>query len=64
MSNEQTFFQEIWLSDNRFKGWLEPVAQNNSQARCIRCKKTFGLSNMGVQAVKSHSEGKKTQSHL
>ena len=59
MSNEQTFFQEIWLSDDRFNGWLEPVAQNNSQARCTRCKKTFGLFNMGVQAVKSHSEGKK-----
>jgi hypothetical protein len=59
MSNDQTFFQETWLDDNRFEGWLAAVTKNKTQAHCTRCKKTFGLSNMGVQALKSHSEGKK-----
>ena len=30
-------------------------------ARCRTCSKTFELSNMGVGAIKSHTDGKKTE---
>ena len=54
---EKTFFQESWLSNEEFKSWLV-LTENKQQARCKRCKKTFELSNMGVQALKSHADGK------
>ena len=58
MSSENSYFQESWLSDERFKDWLVP-AQTKRETRCKRCKKSFALSNMGLQALKSHAEGKK-----
>ena len=62
MSSENSYFQQRWLSDERFKDWLVP-AQTKREARCKRCKKFFALSNMGVQAFKSHAEGQNLQ-HL
>ena len=58
MNSENSYFQERWLSDERFKDWLVP-AQTEREARCKRCKKSFALSDMGVQALKSHGKGKK-----
>ena len=55
---EKIFFQESWLSNEEFKSWLV-LTENKLQVRCKRCKKTFGLSNMGVQALNSHALGKK-----
>ena len=55
---EKTFFQESWLSNEEFKSWLVPT-ENKSQAKCKKCKKTFELSNIGVQALKSHADRKK-----
>ena len=56
-ASDRTYFQDSWLNEDSFKSWLVP-GTNNTQARCIRCRKTFELSNMGVQAVKSHAGGK------
>ena len=58
MSSENSYFRERWLSDERFKDWLVPP-QTKREARCKRCKKSFALSNMGVQALKNHAEGRK-----
>ena len=58
MNNENIYFQEHLLSDERFKDWLVP-AQTKREAGCKRCKKSFALSNMGIQALKSHAESKK-----
>ena len=58
MNSENSYFQERWLSDERFKDWLVP-AQTKREARCKRCKKSFELLNMGVQSLKNHAEGKK-----
>ena len=58
MSSANSYFQERWLSDKRFKDWLVPT-QTKREARCKRCKKSFALLNMGVQALKSHAKGKK-----
>ena len=57
MSSENSYFQERWLSHKSFKDWLVP-AQTKKEAQCKRCKKSFALSNMGLQALKSHAEGK------
>ena len=41
---KNSYFQERWLSDERFKDWLVP-AQPKREAQ-KRCKKSFALSNM------------------
>ena len=58
IASENSYLQERWLSDERFKDWLVP-AQTKREARYKRCKNSFALSNMGVQALKSYAEGKK-----
>ena len=58
MNNENSYFQEHLLSDERFKDWLVP-AQTKREVGCKRFKKSFALSNMGIQALKSHAESKK-----
>ena len=58
MGSENIYFQERWLSDERFKYWLVPT-QTKREARCKRCKTSFALLNMGVQALKNYAEGKK-----
>ncbi len=52
-------FNIDWLRREEFKDWLEPEDSDSTKARCKICRKTFSLSNMGEQAVKSHAEGKK-----
>ena len=58
----QTYFCNDWLSKPDYADWLQAVPGDNKVARCKLCFKTFGLSNMGVGAIKSHMEGKKHQS--
>src|SRR5260221_10824732 len=52
-SKYNSLFNKDWLTDKSFSSWIEASA-NPHQARCRRCCKTFELSNMGRQAVKSH----------
>ena len=35
------------------------MKDDNTQAICRRCQKTISLSNMGIQALKSHASGKR-----
>ncbi|XP_047123731.1 uncharacterized protein LOC124806683 [Hydra vulgaris] len=62
MTLEKTYFQEDWLQQDIYKDWLVPNAHAKTKAYCKKCKKSFELSNMGIQAVKSHAAGKKHQS--
>ena len=62
MSSENSYFQQSWLSDQRFKDWLVPT-QTKREGRCKRYKKSFALLNMDVRALKSHAEGRSLQ-HL
>ena len=55
----QTSFNSAWLQEELFKPWLGTVEKDNHKARCIVCGLTFELSNMGKQALISHSKGKK-----
>jgi len=57
-SKEKTYFQDSWLENDDFKDWLVK-ANEKTKAKCKRCRKTFQLSNMGVQALISHATGKK-----
>ena len=56
--NNQTYFSSDWLTDPNFVQWLVSVPEN-SKSKCRLCKKTFSLSNMGRQALMSHTSGQK-----
>ena len=57
--SQQTSFNSAWLQEELLKPWLGTVEKENHKARCIVCGLTFELSNMGKQALISHSKGKK-----
>ena len=57
MTLEKTYFQEDWLQHPDYKDWLAPDTHENTKAHCKGCCKSFELSNMGIQAVKSHAAG-------
>ena len=57
-SKDKTYFQDSWLEIDEFKEWISRPSLN-TQAKCKRCQKTIELSNMGVQALRSHAAGKK-----
>ena len=59
---DQTHFSKDWLEDPDFKIWLVSCT-NNIHARCKLCQKTFNLSNMLIQALVSHTSGKKHKLH-
>lgn len=53
-------FNQNWITSNPgWAKWLQPAPGDKFSARCTICKKTFSLSNMGRQAVESHSASKK-----
>ena len=57
--SDKTYFQQDWLTIPQFKDWLS-TGKESTKAYCKRCSKTFEVSNMGIQAVKSHAAGKFT----
>ena len=57
--SQQRSFNSAWLQEELFKPWLGTVEKDNHKARCIVCSLTFELSNIGKQALISHSKGKK-----
>ncbi|KAJ8889928.1 hypothetical protein PR048_009433 [Dryococelus australis] len=52
-------FQEQWLNEPYFKGWLHQVQGNKYFASCSLCNKIFCLSSMGRTAFTSHMRGAK-----
>ena len=55
---DRTYFQEDWLQNPDFKNWVRRDV-DRKKAFCIQCHKSTELSNMGTQALKSHTSGKK-----
>ena len=43
-------FNEKWMENDLFKRWLGP-AENNNNAMCKLCKKTFSLGTMGLKVT-------------
>ena len=54
MPTKQTYFQKTWLDKPEYKEWLSEV-DDNKLAFCKVCKKSFKLSNMAEDAIKSHA---------
>ena len=52
---KQTYFQNAWLSHPAYSKWV-CKAVINTKARCKLCQSDIALSNMGINALKSHSE--------
>uniref|UniRef100_A0A8D8S0U8 BED-type domain-containing protein n=1 Tax=Cacopsylla melanoneura TaxID=428564 RepID=A0A8D8S0U8_9HEMI len=57
MAARKTYFSNSWLDKKlypEFGGWLEGVPGDSSVAKCKVCSKKIKLSNMGINAVRSH----------
>lgn len=54
-----TKFQDVWVTDSKFKNWVRPLSGRPNYARCILCFSDIFLSNMGRQALVSHMKSKK-----
>ena len=61
MPGDKTFFNIDWINPDLYPyhTWLEPVKDSPNEAFCKKCPKKFMLSNMGIQAIKSHEKNKK-----
>ena len=58
---KQTYFDQTWLTCDRYSkyhSWLG-ACDDRTSFRCHVCLKTLKLSNMGIEAIKSHSENQK-----
>ena len=59
-------FSFDWIDKNihpEWSPWLQE-SQSKDKAYCNVCKKTISLSNMGIQAIKSHSIGAKHKKNI
>ena len=54
---KQTYFKDAWLTSSEFFHWIAR-STIKTEARCKLCKINFGFSNVGVTALKSHSQSK------
>ena len=57
MASNRCHFCEIWLQEPEFAAWLQQTKDDNN-GYCKLYKKLFGISNMGIDAVKSHMKSK------
>ena len=55
LNNKNTYFQDAWLSHPAYSKWV-CKAVINIKAKCKLCHSDIALSNMGINALKSHSE--------
>lgn len=46
-------YNPAWETHAEFGEWIKP-SKEQGKAYCIRCQRSFDISNMGVAAVKSH----------
>ena len=58
MANKKTYFQQLWLSDDKFSSWISR-SKTKENAFCKLCKRKIVLSNMGEGALTSRANGKK-----
>ena len=52
-------FNELWLKDPKFSGWLKKNEKDLGTATCTKCNSNFKIDSMGVQALKKHADGDK-----
>ncbi|KAG1681783.1 Homogentisate 1,2-dioxygenase [Nymphon striatum] len=54
-------FNERWLNNPDYSGWLVKCDSSISYVKCKVCMKWFDVSNMGETAMRSHMKGTKHQ---
>lgn len=54
-----TTFQEDWLSDAAYSGWIKKIPHQPSKAYCSVCHTTVDIETGGKAALDSHNNGKK-----
>ena len=59
----KTSFQDVWLTDDRYKLWLQKD-DNVYSAKCKVCSKTFSVAGQGIKALDTHAKGLKHQQRL
>ena len=57
--SKRTAFNPAWLKEELFSSWIARVETDKHKAGCTVCGINLELSNMGKQALISHSKGKK-----
>ena len=57
---KQTYFQDVWLTDVRYKSWVTK-RKYKKIARCLICKADICLPNVGCSALDEHACGQKHQ---
>lgn len=51
-------FQDSWLSDDKYKKWVQKCDGDVYSARCKACCKVFSVAGQGVKALDTHAKGK------
>ena len=54
---KQTYFQDVWLTDVRYKSWVAKT-KDKKIARCLICK-ADSFSHMGCSALDEYARGQK-----
>ena len=62
--NNQTYFQDELIDEDKFSSWVAQVHDDNKKAKCKVSKKSLELSNMGRGALTSHQMKSEKYKHL
>ena len=55
-----TYFDDDWINPDLHPSWTCPrKVEDKNKAMCMKCRKTFSLSNRACQTVKSHEKSAK-----
>ena len=60
----KTFFQNKWLSEERFKLWIKPGKKTSEAIRAICNNATVNIEKMGFVDLLSHAQDKKHKSNV
>ena len=63
MANKKTYFQQLWLSDDKFSSWISCL-KTKENAFCKLCEHGIVLSNIGEGTLTSHANGTKHQTKV
>ena len=59
----KSHFQDLWLTDSEFSGWLKKD-KSNTNAFCKVCMKSFSVANHGKKSLQLHAAGDKASYRL
>ena len=58
-TSKKTYFNELWLKEEKFGLWLQQVPNDCTCFTYKLCSKVLKLSNMGIEPIKSHESNAK-----